>query len=250
MYSFIKFKKEYKYKYLFMANTDKESDSKSLKESESEPHLSWSSNIDNLLAQWCDHAKCFEWMHTQSFDINYKKARKFVISISLLTAISGLSNVIAGGYSINGFQTAWIFGGVTIMVSTLNMLQDKLGYQQRADLHKRLASQWAIIKGRIEEVVILPPTARKDCRTFLKMLKSDINQVSLEGNSLITEDIRLKCYDKFNKVSNFDVPDICGQVEHTKVYIDTFNLKNNNGNDYIIDPKNNHPINLKITKEV
>ena len=27
------------------------------------------------------------------------------------------------------------------------------------------------------------------------------------------------CYDKFKKIEHFDLPDICGDIEHTKVYI-------------------------------
>jgi hypothetical protein len=35
---------------------------------------------------------------------------------------------------------------------------------------------------------------------------------------MIPKDIRTKCMDKFGKIPDFDVPDICGQVEHTLVY--------------------------------
>ena len=201
--------------------TDKDNESKDT--IETDHNLFWNNGIDELLAKWCDQAKCFEWMHAKCFDYNYKLSRKFVIFISLLTALSGLSNVIAGSYNINGFQVSWFFGGITILISTLTMLQDKLGYQQKADLHKRISNQWGVIRGKIEEVVILPPNARKDCRTFVKMIKSDINQISLEGNALIPDNIRNECLDKFKNIKDFDIPDICGQVEHTKVYIETKN---------------------------
>lgn len=165
--------------------------------------LSWNSNIDNLLASWCDQAKCFEWMHAESYEINNKKARKIMISINLLTALAGLSNVITGGYNIDGFQLSWVFGGISIIVSTMNMLQDKLGYQQRADLHKRLSNQWGIITNKIEEIVILPYSARKDCKTFLKMIKADINQLSLDGNSIISQEVRDRCIEKFKRYKGF-----------------------------------------------
>ena len=89
--------------------------------------LNWNPSIDTLLASWCDNAKCFEWMHTEAYSLSSKKTKIFMISINLLTALSGLSNVIVGGYTINGFQISWVFGGISILVSSLNMLQDKLG---------------------------------------------------------------------------------------------------------------------------
>jgi len=181
--------------------------------------MSWNSSIDNLLASWCDNAKCFEWMHTESFSANQTKSKIFMISINLLTAFSGLSNVITGGYTINGFQISWIFGGISIFVSSLNMLQDKLGYQQASLNHNKFANQWGTIKNKIEEILSLPVSARRDCKTFLRYIKSDINQASIEGNTLINKSIRDACNEKFKNIPNFDIPDICGNIEHTKIYV-------------------------------
>ena len=66
----------------------------------------------------------------------------------------------------------------------------------------------------------IPRASRKDCQTFLKVLKQDINQVSNDGNAKIPEFIRDMCYERFNKIKDFDVPDICGQIEHTTVCIE------------------------------
>ena len=187
--------------------------------------LLWDSSVDNLLASWCDNAKCFEWMHTESHSISSRKAKKFMISINLLTAFAGLSNVIAGSYNIDGFQISWIFGSISILVSTLNMLQDKLGYQQATLNHSKFANQWCVIRNKIEEVVSLPVSARRDCKTFLKYIKADINQASIDGNSLIPKEIRIACYEKFKNIANFDIPDICGNMEHTKVFVNTSNYE-------------------------
>jgi len=180
--------------------------------------LQWSKNIDDLLAKWCDQAKCYEWMHAKSFDFNYKKGRIFMIFINILTTMSGLSNVIVGGVSINGFQIAWIFGSISILVSTLNILQDKLGYSNLAETHKKLINDWSIIRTKIEEILIIPPNSRKDCKTFLKYIKQDINNTMLEKNSIISQEIRDDCFEKFKNIPNFDIPEICGHIEHTKTY--------------------------------
>jgi hypothetical protein len=194
-------------------------------------NLTWNYKIDNLLAKWCDESKCYSWMHSESYLLDVKKARNFLISINLLTALTGVSNIITGSYNINGFQVSWIFGGVSIIVSSLNVLQDKLGYQQRADLHKRLANQWSMITYKIEEIIILPYSSRQDCKTFLKFIKKDINQASLEGSGSISHNIINKCYEKFKNIFNFNIPDICGQIEHTKIYDDK--IINNIENDDI-----------------
>jgi hypothetical protein len=182
-----------------------------------ETKVTWSPEIDRLLAKWCDHAKCYEWMHAEAFSLYDARARNFMIGINCLTAISGVSNVIAGGYSFDGFQVGWVFGGISIFVSTLNILQDKLGYAAAALKHKGLAADWATIRTEIEEAIIIPYGARKDCKTFLKFIKADINEAQKEG-SIIPEKIREACLAKFDAIRGFDIPDICGQVEHTSVY--------------------------------
>jgi len=178
--------------------------------------LLWSPAIDRLLAKWCDHAKCYEWMHAEAFSLYDARARSFMVGINCLTAVSGVSNVIAGGYSFGGFQISWLFGGISIFVSTLNILQDKLGYASRSILHQRLAADWARIRTEIEEVVTIPYEGRKDCKTFLKFIKADIN--AAQKDVMIPEDIRDACLEKFNKIEGFELPDICGQLGHTEVY--------------------------------
>jgi hypothetical protein len=150
-----------------------------------------------------------------------------MIVINLLTAVSGLSNIIAGNISINGFQLIWIFGSISILTSTLNILQDKLAYQPLAESHKKFASQWSIIISKIEEIVLLPPTGRRDCKTFLRYIKADINQVTIDGNNLIPKNIRDACYEKFKNVPNFELPEIVGVVSHTKIYIDPISSREN-----------------------
>jgi hypothetical protein len=78
---------------------------------------------------------------------------------------------------------------------------------------------WSLIRRKIEEELSIPPESRKDCGTFLKYLKQDINAVSTDGNTMIPDFIRDACFIKFNSVPDFDIPDICGQVEHTKIYV-------------------------------
>jgi hypothetical protein len=202
------------------------------KEEESEnPPLYWTKEIDILLASWCDNAKCYEWMHSETSIDYLKRSKVFMVVINLLTALSGLSNIIAGNISINGFQLIWVFGSISILTSTLNILQDKLAYQSLAESHKKFASQWSIIISKIEEIVALPPNVRRDCKTFLRYIKVDINQVTIDGNNLIPKNIRDACYKKFKDVPNFELPEIVGVVSHTRIYSnpkDSINMSREN----------------------
>jgi hypothetical protein len=179
----------------------------------------WNPGVEYMLAGWCDEAKCFEWMHTEAFAIFDKRARALAVATNVLIAVSGVSNIMAGGVQYNGFQLAWVFGSLSVLISIANMLQEKLAYLAKSIQHNLYGTQWGVIRRKIEEQLSIPPEARKECGSFMKYLRADINQVSVDGNSMIPEFIRLACNEKFGRITDFDVPDICGKMEHTKVYI-------------------------------
>jgi hypothetical protein len=142
--------------------------------------------------------------------------------------VSGVSNIMAGGVQINGFQLAWIFGSLSVLISIANMLQEKLAYLAKSIEHNLYGTQWGVIRRKIEEQLSIPPEARKECGSFMKYLRADINQVSVDGNSMIPEFIRFACNAKFGPIPNFDVPDICGKMEHTRIYVRPVNTIHNN----------------------
>lgn len=188
-------------------------------------NIPWSPSIEVMLAKWCDEAKCFEWMHTQTFSLYNSRARHIAVSSAVLTALSGFTNVIIGNQTTStGFQLSWVFGGLSILVSIIGILQDKLAYNKLASEHRQYATQWSIIRRKIEEELSLPPASRRDCASFLKYIRQDINQVSVEGNSQIPGHIRTACFENFKHVKDFDMPDICGDMEHTRIYDPQTNL--------------------------
>lgn len=181
--------------------------------------LQWTQSIESMMARWGDEAKCFEWMHTEAYSYYDAHGRGMMIASNVLSAVSGLSNVIAGGSVVNGFQLSWAFGTLAITVSIMNMLQEKLGYTSKAAQHNQFSIQWGSIRRKIEETLSIPPESRKDCNAFMKYIRQDINQVSISGNSIIPERIRTRCFEKFTNIPSFDIPDICGKMEHTRMYV-------------------------------
>jgi hypothetical protein len=185
------------------------------------PDLQWGPAIEVLMARWCDEAKAHEWMHTESCSLFGARSKQIMITLNVLMAISGFSNVITGGTSWpGGFQPSWLFGGLSIAVSILTMLQDKLNYASSATEHGIWAQRWTIVRRRIEEELAVPVKMRKSCESFLKSLRHEINQISTAGSQKIPESVRKACRRRFEKVREFELPEICGVAEHTRVYVE------------------------------
>lgn len=183
--------------------------------------LQWNASVEVLLAGWCDQAKAYEWMHTEAAARYDRKARRMMVTLNVLVALSGMSNIIAGDVQLGagGFKTAYVFGALTVLTSLTNMMQDKLGWAQSAEHHRRLATLQGAIRRKLEEELSLPPNSRRECATFLRYVRTDINTVAAQTGARIPKDIRDACYTRFHAVPDFDLPDACGQVEHTRVYV-------------------------------
>jgi hypothetical protein len=181
--------------------------------------IQWSVEIDTLLSIWCDYSKCYQYMHQEAYDYNYSRARILTLYLIISTAITGAANISVGGASINGFQVSWIFGSLSVLTSIVNVIQDKLGLSQNAEGHKRFCNSWEKIRRRIESELIIPYKTRKDCSSFLNMVKSDISSLVSDGNLKIPKHIREQCCQKFSEIPDLYVPDICGNITHTKIHL-------------------------------
>jgi hypothetical protein len=172
-----------------------------------------------MLADWCDEAKCFEWMHSEAYSRYSKRATAMTIGSNITISLTGIANLVVGATIPDTTTTSMIFGCVSIGIGIVNMIQQQFGWTELANNYKVSAKHWSEISRKMQEQLIIPPSGRKDCATFLKYVKQDMALAS-EHNSSIPKDIRLKCFEKFNLIPNFNVPDICGQIEHTAVYLE------------------------------
>jgi hypothetical protein len=190
-------------------------------QSETSSGLQWTPSIDHMLANWCDQAKSFEWMNTEAYSRYSVRSTAMSITVNISIALSGVANLIVGSAQLTNASVppTTILGCVSIFISIISMLQDKFDWITMANNFKQESVQWSNVSRKLEEQLAVPPAGRKDCSTFLKYIKQDINTVSAT-NYMIPKDIRTKCMEKFGKIPNFDVPDICGQVEHTSIYVE------------------------------
>ena len=183
--------------------------------------LQWTPSIDHMLANWCDQAKSFEWMNTEAYSRYSVRSMSMSITVNVAIALSGVANLIVGSAQLTNASVppSTILGCVSIAISIISMLEDKFDWITMANNFKQASVQWSNVSRKLEEQLAVPPGGRKDCSTFLKYIKQDITTVSAT-NYMIPKDIRAKCMEKFGKIPDFDVPDICGQVEHTSVYVE------------------------------
>jgi len=180
--------------------------------------LQWTPSIERMLSNWCDQSKSFEWMNTEAYSRYSVRSTSMSIAVNISISLSGIANLIIGTpVNTTSVPPSTILGCIAVAIGIISMLQDKFDWITMANNFKQASIRWSHISRKLEEQLAVPPTGRKDCGTFLKYIKQDINAAS-ESNYMIPKDVRTKCMNKFSKIPGFDVPDICGQVEHTSIY--------------------------------
>jgi hypothetical protein len=182
------------------------------------PDLKWTDGIDKMLSEWCDESKCFQWMHSEAYSRYSRRATAMTISANVAISLSGIANLVLGATITDTTTISIVFGCVSIGIGVVNMVQQQFAWTDMANTFRTSANQWSNITRKIEEQLAIPPSGRKDCATFLKYIKQDMALVSVYS-STIPKDIREKCHARFSAIPNFNVPDICGQLEHTAVYV-------------------------------
>jgi hypothetical protein len=187
-------------------------------EPDTQPGLQWNGTIDKMMADWCDQSKCFNWMHTHAYSRYSKRSTAMNICTNIAISLVGIVNLSLASSQVEPMTTSIVTGSVSVAIGIVKMIQEQFNWTTLANDYKRSAKQWEIITRKIQEQLIIPHNGRKDCGTFLKYIKQDINEAS-DTNVLIPKDIREKCNEKFGKIKDFDIPDVCGQVEHTTIYM-------------------------------
>ena len=181
------------------------------------PGLQWTPAIDRMLANWCDQSKCFNWMHAHAYSRYNRLSTAMNIGTNIAISLVGVVNLALASSHIEAMTTAMVTGSVSVGIGIIKMIQEQFNWTSLAADYKHSATKWDHVSRKIQEQIVLPYAGRKDCGTFLKYIKQDINEAS-NTNTIIPKDIRNRCMDKFGKIPDFDVPDICGQVEHTSIY--------------------------------
>lgn len=180
----------------------------------------WEPGIVMLLENWTDNAKCYEWMH-ETAQSRFSIVNTVVMTVTgILTTAAGLSNTVVSAMADrSGFSASWIFGIMSVAQSFFMVAINEIGFKRRAEQHGNYANQWRALKFQLESELKRPVASRADCSSFVNIVRKRMEQISGESDNLIPISIRTACAKKFSTIADFDVPEICGDMEHTQAYV-------------------------------
>jgi hypothetical protein len=202
---------------------DKQDKDKQDKDKEEKPRKflnGWTKEQERLMSEWSDIAMCYRWLHDHSEKIYHKKTLWINIPVIVLSTLGGTANF--GIQSIFSDDTSkklasFAIGGVSLFAGLLTTINNYLRYPQLEESNRVASIAWGKFQRLIAVELSLHPDERMDSLDFLKVCRADLDRLIEQSPPIPPQAIQLFEF-RFGSIKELKKPDICGALEHTRVY--------------------------------
>ena len=205
---------------------DKDQDKKQEKDQDTETGRErkflngWTTEQERLMSEWSDIAMCYRWLHDHSEKIYHSKTLWINIPVIVLSTLGGTANF--GIQSIFSDDTtkklaSFAIGGVSLFAGLLTTINNYLRYPQLEESNRVASIAWGKFQRLIAVELSLHPDERMDSMDFLKVCRSDLDRLIEQSPPIPPQAIKLFEF-RFGSIKELKKPDICGALEHTRVY--------------------------------
>ena len=180
----------------------------------------WSDEIEELLSEWAEISMCYSYLHNYSTRKYRKKYHHLQIPIIVLSTLTGTANFATDSYVPEPLQHGFSAGVGTLNIACgiLGTLLAFLKYAEIYEGHRISALSWSKLSRNIEIELSLQDIKRKPCRDFLKICRSEYDNL-LESSPNIDLDIINFFNKKFDgKYTGVRRPIICNGLKAIKPY--------------------------------
>ena len=165
----------------------------------------WSPEIEDLLSEWGEVALCYQYLHSFSQRKYRRKYHHYQIPIIILSTLTGTANFAADSYVPEDYKQGFsaFIGSLNIAAGIMGTLLSFLRYSEIYEGHRISALAWAKLSRTIEIELSLHEKKRKPCRDFLKVMRSEYDNLMESSPSIDLDVIQM-----FNKKFDGKYPTI------------------------------------------
>lgn len=180
----------------------------------------WSDEIEDLLSEWGEVALCYQYLHSFSQRKYRTKYHHYQIPVIILSTLTGTCNFAADSYVPQEYKQGFsaFVGSLNIGAGIMGTLLAFLKYAEIYEGHRIAALAWAKLSRNIEIELSLQESKRKPCKDFLKVMRSEYDNL-MESSPSIDMDVIQMFNKKFEgKYPNIRRPVIVNGLREIKVY--------------------------------
>jgi len=180
----------------------------------------WTSELENLVADWADRAQCYRWMHDKTARVYSSYNQYMMIPVIILSTLTGTANFgmdslfnDAGSKRIASLG----IGGVSILTGILSTVANFLRYGQGSESHNISSISWAKFGRFLTIELALNPNERMEAFAFLKMFRIELDRL-IEQSPSIPDSIISSFKQEFRMMADVKRPEVTGAIEHTRAF--------------------------------
>lgn len=180
----------------------------------------WSKEQERLMAEWSDLAMCYRWLHDKSEKFFHSKNLWISLPVIILSTLGGTANFgIQSLFSDDSSKkyASFAIGGVSLAAGLLTTIGNYLRYAQLEESNRVASIAWGKFQRLIAVELALKPDDRIDSLDFLKICRADLDRL-IEQSPPIPEYAISLFEEEFGMIKDLKKPDICGALEHTRVF--------------------------------
>jgi hypothetical protein len=178
----------------------------------------WTSEVEDLLADWSEKASGYRWLHSRSEKRYRRRYYSFSIPVIILSTLTGVANAGLTSYVPEDSQKMGqaIIGGVNILAGILGTLQNFLKVAEQMESHRSASVSWSKLNRAISIELALDPKRRQVCHDFLKITRAEYDRL-IEQSPLVPDEIINHFKSKFK---SYDVskPAICNGLDKCIIF--------------------------------
>ena len=183
----------------------------------------WAKEQEELMADWSDIAACYRWLHDRTEKRYASYNMGFTIPVILLSTLTGTANFGLGSFfgdDVSAQKKATLaIGGASLIAGILTTLNNFLRFAQQSEANRVASISWGKFQRLLAIELAISPDERMDALDFLKLCRNELDRL-IEQSPSIPDKIIVDFENRFGRIKNLRKPDICGQIEHTHIYID------------------------------
>jgi len=180
----------------------------------------WSKQQEILMADWSDLAMSYRWLHDKSEKHFHIRNLRINLPVIMLTTLGGTANFgIQSLFTDNTSKqyASFVIGGISLLAGLMTTMGNYLRYAQLEESHRVASIAWGKFQRLIAVELAMKPDDRMDSMDFLKICRADLDRL-IEQSPPIPETSIEMFKEEFGSISDLKKPDICGELEHTRIF--------------------------------
>lgn len=182
--------------------------------------IEWSYDNEEIIAEWCDIAQCYKWLHYHSKQYYYRLHAWFTIPAITFSTISGTASFASASIPHEYQQFApMIIGTINIFIGILTTVQQFLKVSELKEAHRIASISWDKYARNISIELSKTPLERIDAGTFLNFSRKEFDRL-MESNpsiplhiiSKFKEAFRGRNHEERKHFKMIKKPDICDVI--------------------------------------